>query len=90
MLTNRVLWWLNQSKEFDISFINLQKKNTILQNLKQTITCINHKFIQQNCIRKKNYKTSKHSNKIHILQKHRKKLTFKNCVQIRKKVDLLT
>jgi hypothetical protein len=36
---------------------------------------------------RKNYKISKHPNKIHILQKYEKKLTFKNCVQI-KKVDL--
>jgi hypothetical protein len=36
---------------------------------------------------RKNYKTSKHINKIHILQKYAKKikLTFKNCVQIKKK-----
>jgi hypothetical protein len=33
---------------------------------------------------RKNYKTSKHPNKIHIIQKYAKKLTFKNCVQIKK------
>ena len=39
----------------------------------------------------KNNKTSKHPNKIHILQKYTiKKLTFQNCVQTKKKmVDLL-
>jgi len=39
-----------------------------LQNLKQTLTCTNYKSIQSICMRK-NYKTSKHQNKIHILQK---------------------
>jgi len=35
---------------------------------------------------RKNYKTSKHPNKIHILQKYAKKnLMFKNCVQIKKR-----
>ena len=38
---------------------------------------------------RKNYKTSKHTNKIHILQKYIKTITFKNCVQIKKRVDLL-
>jgi hypothetical protein len=33
---------------------------------------------------RKNYKTSKHPNKIHIIQKYAKQLTFKNCVQIKK------
>jgi len=61
----------HRSQKFDISFINLQT-SIILQNLKQTITCINHKSIHQNCIRK-NYKTTKHSDKIHILQKYTKK-----------------
>ena len=32
--------------KFNISFFNLQT-NIILQNLKQTLTCTNHKFIQQ-------------------------------------------
>ena len=35
----------HRSKKFNISFINLQT-NTILQNLKQTLTCTNHKSIQ--------------------------------------------
>ena len=35
---------------------------------------------------RKKYKTSKHPNKMHILQKYakKKKITFKNCVQIKK------
>jgi hypothetical protein len=70
------------SQKFDISFINLQT-NTILQHLKQTITCTNHKFIQQICMRKK-YKTSKHPKNIYIQKKYEKKLTFLNWVQIKK------
>jgi hypothetical protein len=38
----------------------------------------------------KKHKTSKHPKKIHILQKIcNKKLTFKNCVQIKKMIDLM-
>jgi len=39
---------------------------------------------------RKNYKMIKNLNKIHILQKYAKKLTFLNCVQIKKRVHLLT
>jgi cupin superfamily acireductone dioxygenase involved in methionine salvage len=62
------------SQKFDISFINLQT-NTILQHLKQTITCTNHKFIQQICMRKK-YKTSKHPKNIYIKKKVWKKINI--------------
>ena len=34
---------------------------------------------------RKNYKISKHPNKIYILQKYKKKITFINCVRIKKK-----
>jgi hypothetical protein len=47
-----------------MNFINLQT-NIILQNLKRTLTCTNHTFIQQISM-EKSYKTSKHPNKIHI------------------------
>jgi hypothetical protein len=34
---------------------------------------------------RKNYKINKHPNKIYILQKYAKKITFKNYVQIKKR-----
>jgi len=66
---NKTLYIITKhpSQKFDISFINLQI-NTILQNLKQTLTSTNLKFIQQICMRK-NYQISKHPNKKHLLQK---------------------
>jgi hypothetical protein len=77
------------SQKFDISFINLQT-NTILQHLKQTITCTNHKFIQQICMRKK-YKTSKHPKNIYIKKKVWKKINiFKLSSNKKKMIDLLT
>jgi hypothetical protein len=68
------------SQKFDISFINLHTY-IILQNLKQTLRCTNHKSIQQTYMRKY-YKTSKHPNKINILKKYEKNQHFK--IELRK------
>jgi hypothetical protein len=46
-----------------------KKKKIIFQNLKQTLTCTNHTFIQQISM-EKGYKTSKYTNKLYILQKY--------------------
>jgi len=52
------------SHKFKLNLFNLQT-NIILQNLKQTLSCTNHIFIQQISMRK-NYKTSKQPKKIYI------------------------
>jgi hypothetical protein len=56
-----------------LNFIKWQV-NIIFKNLIQTLTCTNHTFIQQIYI-EKNYKTSKHTNKLYTLHKNAKNLT---------------
>jgi hypothetical protein len=77
------------SQKFDISFTNLQK-NIILQNLKQTLTCTNHKFIQQICMRK-NYKTTPKQNTYTTknIQKNNQHFKFEFKLK-KKKENLLT
>jgi len=75
------------SHKFKLNLFNLQT-NIILQNLKQTLSCTNHIFIQQISMRK-NYKTSKHQNKIYIQQKYAIKINILKLILNKKWVVLL-